>query len=374
MNINLQLFLDILNFDSTSGSERELSQFLEKKLAEPIGGRCPEVQSWELEDGSRNLLFSWGTPKVVFCTHMDTVPPYIPPRVEGERIWGRGSCDAKGQLIALYTACCKLVEEGLDGFGLLLLSSEETGSWGAKAFAKVPFKAPYLIIGEPTENKMISASKGTKSFKITFEGKAFHSGYPQFGYSAVDAFVDFVEALRKIEFEKDPILGDTTWNIGRLSSDNPQNVLSPELSCRLYFRTTFATDDFVSKLIPSLAAGATVPTYGQTAIPVSATCQKPSLPADQTAGATQPQPQKWQKALKVESIGGDSPANYFTLPGFETMPAAFGSDAPHLSNFEHRAICGPGSIRFAHTDNEHIDLPELRKAVEQYIAMFKALK
>lgn len=374
MNINLQLFLDILNFDSTSGSERELSQFLEKKLAEPIGGRCPEVQSWELEDGSRNLLFSWATPKVVFCTHMDTVPPYIPPRVEGERIWGRGSCDAKGQLIALYTACCKLVEEGLDGFGLLLLSSEETGSWGAKAFAKVPFKAPYLIIGEPTENKMISASKGTKSFKITFEGKAFHSGYPQFGYSAVDAFVDFVEALRKIEFEKDPILGDTTWNIGRLSSDNPQNVLSPELSCRLYFRTTFATDDFVSKLIPSLAAGATVPTYGQTAIPVSATCQKPSLPADQTAGATQPQPQKWQKALKVESIGGDSPANYFTLPGFETMPAAFGSDAPHLSNFEHRAICGPGSIRFAHTDNEHIDLPELRKAVEQYIAMFKALK
>jgi|LSQX01.1.fsa_nt_gb acetylornithine deacetylase len=376
MNINLQLFLDILNFDSTSGSERELSQFLEKRLAEPIGGRCPEVQSWELEDGSRNLLFSWGTPKVVFCTHMDTVPPYIPPRVEGERIWGRGSCDAKGQLIALYTACCKLVEEGLDGFGLLLLSGEETGSWGAKAFARVPFKAPYLIIGEPAENKMISASKGTKSFKITFEGKAFHSGYPQFGYSAVDAFVDFVEALRRIEFKKDPVLGDTTWNIGRLISDNPQNVLSPELSCRLYFRTTFATDDFVSKLIPSLAAGATVPTDGQTFAtsndknPASLT-EKASVSA---SCPTQIKPLKWQKALKVESIGGDAPANYFTLPGFKTMPAAFGSDAPHLSNFEHRAICGPGSIRFAHRDDEHIDLPELLKAVEQYVAMFKSLK
>jgi hypothetical protein len=86
------------------------------------------------------------------------------------------------------------------------------------------------------------------------------------------------------------------------------------------------------------------------------------------------QPQRWQKALKVESIGGDAPANYFTLPGFETMPAAFGSDAPHLSNFKHRAICGPGSIRFAHREDEHIDLPELHKAVEQYVAMFKALK
>ncbi len=375
MNINLQLFLDILNFDSTSGSERELSQFLEKRLAEPIGGRCPGVQSWELEDGSRNLLFLWGTPKVVFCTHIDTVPPYIPPRVEGERIWGRGSCDAKGQLIALYTACCKLAEEGLNGFGLLLLSGEETGSWGAKAFAKEPFKAPYLIIGEPTDNKMISASKGTKSFKITFEGKAFHSGYPQFGYSAVDAFVDFVEALRKIEFEKDPVLGDTTWNIGRLSSDNPQNVLSPELSCRLYFRTTFATDDFVSKLIPGLVAGA-----GSSAAQTPATSKdKNSASLTEKASAlascpTQPQPLKWQKALKVESIGGDAPANYFTLPGFETMPAAFGSDAPHLSNFKHRAICGPGSIRFAHREDEHIDLPELHKAVEQYVAMFKALK
>jgi hypothetical protein len=143
-----------------------------------------------------------------------------------------------------------------------------------------------------------------------------------------------------------------------------------------------------------LAAGATVPTDGQTATPVSASCQKLSLPADQTFATsndknpasltekasvsascpTQIKPLKWQKALKVESIGGDAPANYFTLPGFKTMPAAFGSDAPHLSNFEHRAICGPGSIRFAHREDEHIDLPELLKAVEQYVAMFKSLK
>jgi hypothetical protein len=161
-----------------------------------------------------------------------------------------------------------------------------------------------------------------------------------------------------------------------------------------------------------LAAGATVPTDGETAvlisansvastppsgknaIPVSATCQKPSSSAAQTPATsndknpasltekasisascpTQIKPLKWQKALKVESIGGDAPANYFTLPGFKTMPAAFGSDAPHLSNFEHRAICGPGSIRFAHRDDEHIDLPELLKAVEQYVAMFKSLK
>ncbi len=337
--IDLQLFKDMLGFDSTSGSELLVSQFLEKRIASsaPV---APEVRSWDLEDGSRNLFFSWGRPAVVFCTHMDTVPPYIAPRIEGDRIWGRGTCDAKGQIMAMFTACCKLLDEGLDGFGLLLVSGEETGSWGAKAFARVPFQAPYLIVGEPTENKMVSASKGTKSFALTFRGEPFHSGYPQFGYSAVEAFTDFVNALRAVSFEEDPILGATTWNIGELASPNPQNVLSPELKCRVYFRTTFVSDSRVAALIPHWAEN------GES---------------------------KWQKAMTAEAVGGDAPASYLTLPGFESAPVSFGSDAPHLGNFEHKIICGPGSIRFAHRSDEHIDIPELEKAVELYAAMFKAL-
>ena len=332
--IDLQLFKDILGFDSTSGSERLLGDFLLRRLD------APSAEHWELEDGTMNILFSWGRPKVVFCTHMDTVPPYIAPRLEGSRMWGRGSCDAKGQIISMYTACCHLASQGYEGFALLLVSGEETGSWGAKAFAKVPFQAPYLIVGEPTENKMVSASKGTKSFRISFKGKPFHSGYPQYGYSAISAFVDFVEALRKVEFPIDPELGDTTWNIGELISDNPQNVLSPALSCRVYFRTTFASDAMVSELLPGWAGKEGEP---------------------------------WREAMSVEAIGGDAPARYLTLPGFESAPAAFGSDAPHLTNFEHRAICGAGSIRHAHRSDEHIDLQDLEKATRQYVAMFKAL-
>ena len=337
--IDIQLFKDILGFDSTTGSELLVSQFLEKRIAScaPV---TPVVQSWDLANGSRNLLFSWGRPAVVFCTHMDTVPPYIAPRIEGDRIWGRGSCDAKGQIMAMFTACCKLLKEGHDGFGLLLVSGEETGSWGAKAFARVPFQAPYLIVGEPTENKMVSASKGTKSFKLTFSGQAFHSGYPQYGYSAVEAFSDFVNALRAVSFDEDPTLGETTWNIGELVSTNPQNILSPALSCRVYFRTTFATDEKVARLLPDWAENGT---------------------------------EKWQKAMTVEPVGGDSPAHYLTLPGFECAPVSFGSDAPHLVNFEHKIICGPGSIRYAHRDDEHIDIPELEKAVRLYVSMFKAL-
>lgn len=327
--IDRKLFLDILGFDSTSGAEGALAEFIEKEL------KAPRVQTWDVPEGGRNLLFSWGEPRVVFCTHIDTVPPYIPPTLDDDSVFGRGACDAKGQIVALYAACRQLAAEGLDGFGLLLLSGEETGSWGAKAFAKTDFRAPYLIVGEPTEDKMVSACKGTKAFELSFHGEAFHSGYPQFGKSAVDAFVDFVNALRAVDFGADPELGPTTWNIGRLSSDNPQNVLSPELGCRLYFRTTFLSDGRVAEEVKRLAS---------------------------------------EFGADVKEIGGDTPSRWFTIPGFESAPASFGSDAPHLTNFDHRAICGPGSIRFAHRPDEQISIAELEAAAERYVAMFKALQ
>lgn len=325
--IDYALFEDILGFDSTSGKERPLAEFLAKRL------KAPKVETFEVGDGTLNLLLSWGVPRVVYCTHMDTVPPYIAPTVGESVIRGRGACDAKGQIIALYTACCELAAAGREGFGLLLLSGEETGSWGAKAFAKLPFKADLLVIGEPTENKMISASKGTKAYELVFKGEAFHSGYPQFGSSAVEKFVDFVNALRTKHFPFDDVLGDTTYNIGKLASDNPQNILSPELRCRLYFRTTFASDGIVHEWMMRDVAS--------------------------------------QPHIEVTHIGGDIPADYTTFAGFPAGPAAFGSDAPHLTNFRRKIICGPGSIRHAHRDDEHVLVADLEQAVSNYVRFFE---
>ena len=326
--MNWRLFHELLSIDSTSGKERKVADWLLATL------EAPKKQAMEVGDGTLNLLFSWGRPQVVFCTHMDTVPPYIPPkRIEG-RINGRGACDAKGQIMAMYTACKELERHGCTDFGLLLLSGEETGSWGAKAFAKTEFTAPFLIVGEPTENKMVSASKGTKSYDLTFHGEAFHSGYPQYGTSAIDLFNEFYNALKAKDFGMDPVLGETTWNVGLLQSDNPQNILSPELKCRLYFRTTFVSDQKVQAFMEEMAG---------------------------------------QASLDVKARGGDAPAKYVTLPGFQSGPVAFGSDAPHLTNFGHKIICGPGSIRYAHRPDEHILTEDLETAVQQYVKMYHQL-
>lgn len=330
MEKNIDLFLEMLNIDSTSSKERTLSEFLKKRLPD---GRC-RTESFEVGDGTENLLFSWGEPEVFFCTHLDTVPPYIPPVLEDGVMRGRGSCDAKGQIFSMYMACLELADAGYDGFGLLLLAGEETGSFGAKSFRNVHPGGKYVIVGEPTDNRMASASKGTKSFEVTITGKSSHSGYPEYGLSAVELFVDFVNRLRLVEFPDDPELGATTWNIGRLESANPQNVLSSRLTFRLYFRTTFATDGMVGDVIDGLSSS----------------------------------------FVDIVPFGGDTPSRYLTLNGFETTVVAFGSDAPQLSNFENRILCGPGSILVAHTPSEHVFMEDIYKAVENYVRMFRMLK
>lgn len=322
----MELFREILSFDSTSGRERELGEWLAAHL------EAPSVETFEVGDGTLNVLLRWGEPRVVFCSHMDTVPPYLPPVFGADRVCGRGTCDAKGQFYAMYRACRRLAEAGRSGFALLILSGEETGSWGAKAFAKTDFRAPLLVVGEPTDNCMVSASKGTKRFNLTFRGKPFHSGYPEHGVSAVELFVDFMNGLRAAGFPEDPLLGATTWNVGKLVSDNPQNILSPELNCRLYFRTTFASDAAVTAWMRSQACD----------------------------------------TLQVEEFGGDAPARYLTLPGFPQKTVAFGSDAPHLTNFRDKVICGPGSITVAHRDDEYLAFEDLEQAITNYVSIYES--
>ena len=323
----MELFREILSIDSTSGSERNMGEWLAASL------KAPFVNTYEVGDGTLNVLLRWSeSPRVVYCSHMDTVPPYIPPTFLEDRVLGRGTCDAKGQFYAMYRACQRLAAAGHRDFALLILSGEETGSWGARAFSKTDFRAPLLVVGEPTDNRMVSASKGTKRFNLTFTGRPFHSGYPEHGVSAVELFIDFMEALRGAGFPEDPELGATTWNVGHLVSDNPQNILSPRLTCRLYFRTTFASDAAVTAWMRAQASD----------------------------------------TLQVEEFGGDAPARYFTLPGFPTAPVSFGSDAPHLTGFAQKIICGPGSITVAHRDDECLLRADFEQAINNYVQIYES--
>ncbi len=352
--MDIMLFNEMLAIDSTSGREGELADFLVGRLKTEHN----EVKRFE---GVQNVMVSWGQPRVVFCTHLDTVPPYIAPEFGAGKVSGRGTCDAKGQIFAMWEACKALEAKGYEGFGLLLLVGEETGSYGAKAFREQHPGAEWVVVGEPTDNCMASAAKGTKSFEVTFTGEAFHSGYPQFGISAVELFNDFVNALRSIRFPVDETLGETTWNIGKLSSDNPQNILSDRLTCRVYFRTTFESDEMVCNVMKNMAGVDAKLRFGRPRVQDG---------SDVVAKDVAP----WQKAMSVKAFGGDCPSRFEVLDGFESKPVAFGSDAPQLTNFSRKILCGPGSILVAHRDDEHILLKDIETAVANYIRIFEKLK
>ena len=356
--MDLNFFHRILSVDSTSGKEAGLAQMLSVEFSAP--GR--KVELFDVGDGTENLLVSWGEPEVVFCTHLDTVPPYIPPVLseDGSISCGRGTCDAKGQLFAMYEACKVLESKGYDGFGLLLLAGEETGSFGAKAFREQHPGADWVIVGEPTDNCMASAAKGTKAFEVRFTGKAFHSGYPENGVSAVMLFNDFVNALRSIVFPKDGILGETTWNIGKLVSDNPQNILSDSLACRVYFRTTFESDEMVCNVMKNMAGPDARLRFGK---------RRAQDGSDMVAKDVA----QWQEMMTVTPLGGDAPTKFEVLEGFPSKPVSFGSDAPQLTNFRRKILCGPGSILVAHRPEEHIRMEDLEAAVRAYVKTYEII-
>ena len=306
--------------DSTTGSEYKLVDYLAKNF-KPRGA-ITKIQ--KITKKQKNLFFKWGKPKIIFCTHLDTVAPYIAPHKKSGVIYGRGACDAKGQIAAMYETCKQLYQEEQNNFGLLLLADEEKKSAGAKAANKLVTGCKYIIIGEPTENKLITAAKGVTLVEVTITGKAAHSGYPEKGKSAVEELRLFLNKLAKIKFPKDRQLGKTTYNVSLLKTPNPLNVIPDKATCKILFRTTFASCDHIQGKIKKII----------------------------------------NKNVRLRIIFNNSPMNFFTVPEFKTGVVAFGSDAPHLNKLGKRLLYGPGNILNAHTKTEHIKISDLKKSVK----------
>lgn len=312
-----EFLMKIMSIDSTSGQENTLADYLILNL-EPEGSKLEVIKT---ENGFKNLFYKWGNPQIIFCTHYDCVPPFIPPEIEGNVIYGRGACDAKGQIAVMFQVCENLYLSGENDFGLLLLAGEETGSYGAKAANKYIKGCKYVIIGEPTENKLVKAAKGNLLFEVEVSGKSCHSGYPEYGDDAIFKAIDFINKLRGVAFESDDELGETTFSISQLYSDNACNVVSGRVIFKVFFRTTFKTHFEVEKILKKLSGD----------------------------------------GIRINQLYGDQPMKYFTFSEFATGVVSFGSDAPELGNLGTVLMYGPGSILNAHTDRERITVDELYK-------------
>jgi len=316
----------LVDIDSTTGREREVAMFIARTLREldwhvdeqPIGDGRFNIIARVSEAGIR-------APRVVLSTHFDCVPPFFPSRVEGRRLYGRGACDAKGILAAQIAAAERARESGRTDVGLLFVAGEERGSDGAKAANMWPTDSRILINGEPTDNRLGLATKGVYRARLTATGRAAHSSLPELGESAIEKMIDALVALREMDWPSDELFGVTNYSVGLINGGVAPNVIPPNASAELMFRTVGDFRDVREQLMDAVGTSATV-----------------------------------SDVLVVP------PVKLHTVPGFETAVFAFTTDVPFLANWGMPMLLGPGSITVAHTDEEFVDIDELTRAVDSY--------
>lgn len=311
----------LVDIDSTTGREQEVAAFISRTLRE----RGWHVDEQPLTDGRCNVIARISDPTVVLSTHFDCVPPFFPSRVEGNRIYGRGACDAKGILAAQIAAAERARLTGRTDVGLLFVAGEERGSDGAKAANTWPTSSKLLINGEPTDNRLGIATKGVYRARLTATGRAAHSSLPHLGESAIEKMLDALVALREADWPADDVLGETNYSIGLMSGGVAPNVIPPNASAELMFRTVGDYRE-VRDLLED----------------VIGTC------------------------ASIDDVLVVPPVHLKTVDGFDTAVFAYTTDVPFLTNWGTPMLLGPGSITVAHTDQECIEIADLEEAVRHY--------
>jgi acetylornithine deacetylase len=319
----------LIDIPSISGSEEKMADYLAGFL---------EGQSWKVKrqpvEGNRcNLLATLGAPpKVLLCTHMDTVPPFIAASEDETHIYGRGACDTKGIIAAMLFAADELRRQGIETFGLLFLIAEETDSIGARKANELNVGCDFIVVGEPTENKLAIGHKGCTALALRAHGTAGHSAYPHLGESAIHKLLLALARINEIDFPADPVLGEQTMNVGLIAGGVAHNVIAAEARAQVSFRNVQASSDVLERVRKTLGDG-----------------------------------------IEIGIITQSDPQKLYAVDGFDQIVVPFCTDIPHLKNFGRPLLIGPGSILFAHTAEERIAKTEIMDAIRLYQELVKRL-
>ena len=327
MNI-VEFARELIDIDSTTGKEQAAAAWLSARLR-AMGYAVAEQP---VADGRFNVLATLDPPTVVFSTHFDCVPPFFPSSVRGSRLYGRGSCDAKGILATQLAAAERLRAAGERRVGMLFVVGEERGSDGAMVANRSPAATKYLINGEPTNSRLAAATRGVLRLRLHASGRTAHTAMPELGESAIDKLLDALIALRKIDLPVDPLLGRTYYTVVLMEGGIAPNVVPPSASAELSFRTTRPVDEVLRSVEP-LA-----------------------------------------RFVRIEQVLHCAEVRYpsFDGLGIETEVFPFTTDVAFLGNWGTPLLFGPGSIHVAHTADEHVEIAELEAAAGTYVRIAEA--
>jgi len=316
---------DWIAIDSVTGREGDYGD----ALARYVAGLGFDVERQEVQPGRFNVLAKAGEPEVVFCSHLDTVPPWFGPRRAGNTVHGRGACDAKGPALAMIEAARRLLGSGERRIGFLFTVGEETDGGGAQhanARTSASWRPRFTIIGEPTENRFIRGGKGVLKGTLKARGVAAHSSRP-LGPSAIHELVETMHRLLGERWGEHRVFGQGSLNFGLIHGGLAANVVAPEASAAIMLRVVEDPREVEARIRAQLSG-------------------------------------------EVEFVAEKSygPVEFF-VPGLDADSApvvAFGTDAPWLTRFGSPLLYGPGSIDDAHTDHEQLARDSFERAIGEY--------
>lgn len=316
--------LDWIDIPSVSGDEGDYAD----AVARTFEAAGLSVERQEVEPGRFNLLARAGEPEAVFCTHLDTVPPWFGPSEDREHVHGRGACDAKGVALCMLEAARRLLAAGEDRIGFLLTVGEEVDFAGARvANARLtdPWRPRWIVVGEPTDNRFIRGHKGIYKARLVAHGVAGHSSEP-IGPSAVHELVRCAHGLLETDWGRHALFGEGMLNLGQIAGGVAPNVVADRAEAEIVVRAVDGVDDVEARIRPHLG-------------------ERVELVVDK----------------------GFAPQEFHVPEGEDADVVGFGTDAPSLDRWGTPLLFGPGSIRDAHTDHERISKRSFEEGVERYV-------
>ncbi|MGB0580869.1 MAG: M20 family metallopeptidase [Limisphaerales bacterium] len=294
--------------------------------------------------------------RIILAPHMDVVSvndeSAFKPRKSRGRLYGRGACDTKGSVAAMFSTLLELANKGphpaKTEITFLGLIDEEDGQNGSWTFSRSKQTADLAIVGEPTMNQMVSAHKGNLWLRLATAGKSAHGARPELGDNAIRKMAEVVNLIegryaRSLKKQKHPLLGHATVNTGLIQGGKQANIVSDHCEIVIDRRTLPGeTEKGICRELNELFRSKDL----KVAIKNDKNNPCPALETDWQ----QPLVQGLMQVLKQKKPLG---VDYFC----DASPLAAGG-IPSV-------VFGPGDIAQAHTENEWISLKSLNLAAAQ---------
>lgn len=344
--------------------ERRYAEHLERQLAR-IGLDAAVIGKGDRASVVAEARPAGATDTVLIASHLDTVPvegmeidPFD-PKIEGDRLYGRGSCDTKSGMAAAIAALEKLLASGTLRRNVVLVgeADEECGSIGViDVLEHLGTRRPdWALATEPTGMELVTHHKGVGRAELRAEGRACHSSDPSLGHSAIVDICKAVVALDdladRLGERVDPTLGPATLSVGLVGGGQAANVVPPDAWIQLDRRLLpgESAESFRHEIEDLLHVA------GLDKVRVTtASVEKPALATGTDSAAA--------RACR-EALGA---------VGLPTTPAiaAFGTDAGVFAEQDlPGVVLGPGHIAQAHTAREYVELSQVEKATEFFLAL-----